>query len=177
MSIHVTKAIQDAQIHVLLVRYKCTENFLAQLSCIADEARWHRWIETIRYIFRPCLRELIYFPMQEQQRIIRKKAVKFMCKLFSIYLCPEKYFYAYKLWPTNLKHLKLFDGNNLCSQNPHGNIWGFHRSVYSWGQVQIAVIHPELFLCQWSLPVTAVPCGWADNVPSHLSASDTLTLS
>ena len=34
-----------------------------------------------------------------------------------------------------------------------------------------------MFLCQWSLTVTAVPCGWADNVPSHLLPSGTLTLS
>ena len=39
MPIHVTKVIEDVQIHVLLVRCKRTENFRAELSCIADKAR------------------------------------------------------------------------------------------------------------------------------------------
>ena len=82
--------------------------------------------------------------MQGRQCIFSKKAVKFKYQLFSIDLCPENYFYAYKLWPTNLKHIKLFFVNNLSSRNPHGNIGGFHQSVFSGGQVHIGVIHSEL---------------------------------
>ena len=43
--------------------------------------------------------------------------------------------------------------------------------------MQSALVHPELFQCHWSLTVSAVSCGWADNVPTHLSASDILTFS
>ena len=49
----------------------------------------------------------------------QKESSKVKYKLFSIDLCPEKYFFAYKLWPMNLEQLKLFAGNNLSPHNPH----------------------------------------------------------
>ena len=61
--------------------------------------------------------------------MIRKKAVKFRYKLCSISFCTEEYVHAYKLWPTNLKDLELFDGNKLPPPPPNNPIGTFDDSI------------------------------------------------
>ena len=70
--IDVTKSIQDVQTRVLLVRCKCTENFpvLSPADLLCGRSQMTSMKRNTKINFSSVSRELVYFPMEKQQRII-----------------------------------------------------------------------------------------------------------